>query len=206
MSGGYMGKMLFVDLNQGKISEEFTVDDLYQNFLGGYGMGARILFSRQKAKVDPLGPDAMLGLVTGVLTGTPALFGTRYVVVGKSPLTGGWGDANSGGDFGPHMKFAGYDAVFFTGISPTPVYLFIDNGKAELRRRRKAVGQGHLGDRGSSQRGAWQRCRIACIGPAGESLSLISCIINNKGRAAGRSGLGAVMGSKKLKAVAVRGE
>src|SRR4030043_1098067 len=134
MAGGYIGKILFVDLTQRKIVEEFAIDDLYQNFLGGYGVGARILFSRQKAKVGPLGPDAMLGFVTGVLTGTPALFGSRYMAVGKSPLTGTWGDANSGGDFGPHLKFAGYDAIFFTGISPAPVCLFIDDGKAELRK------------------------------------------------------------------------
>ena len=205
-SGGYMGKMLFVDLNQGKISEEFTVDELYQNFLGGYGMGARVLFSRQKAEVDPLGPDAMLGFVTGILTGTPALFGTRYVVVGKSPLTGTWGDANSGADFGPHMKFAGYDAIFFSGISPTPVYLFIDNGKAELRNAEQLWGKDTWETEALLKEELGTDVRISCIGPAGESLSLISCIINNKGRAAGRSGLGAVMGSKKLKAVAVRGD
>ncbi|OGN91290.1 MAG: hypothetical protein A2Z75_01060 [Chloroflexi bacterium RBG_13_50_10] len=205
MSGGYMGKILFVDLTQGKISEEVAVDDLYQNFLGGYGIGARVLFSRQKAKVDPLGPDAMLGFVAGVLTGTPALFGSRYVVVGKSPLTGTWGDANSGGDFGPHLKFAGYDAVFFSGISPAPVYLFIDDGKAELRKADKLWGKDTWETESLLQAELGKEARIACIGPAGESLSLISCIINNQGRAAGRSGLGAVMGSKKLKAIAVRG-
>jgi aldehyde:ferredoxin oxidoreductase len=205
MAGGYMGKILFVDLTQSKISEEVAVEDLYQNFLGGYGIGARILFSRQKAKVDPLGPDAMLGFAAGVLTGTPALFGSRYVVVGKSPLTGTWGDANSGGDFGPHLKFAGYDAFFFSGISPAPVYLFIDDGKAELRKADNLWGKDTWETELLLQTELGKEARIACIGPAGESLSLISCIINNKGRAAGRSGLGAVMGSKKLKAIAVRG-
>jgi len=141
MRGGYMGKILFVDLTSRKISEELAVDDLYQNFFGGYGIGARILFSRQKAKVDPLGPDATLGFVAGLLTGTPTLFGARYVVVGKSPLTGTWGDANSGGDFGPYMKFSGYDAIFFTGISTSPVYLSIDNCKAELRSAEKLWGK-----------------------------------------------------------------
>jgi len=205
MRGGYMGKILFVDLTHGKISEELAVDDLYQNFFGGYGIGARVLFSRQKAKVDPLGPDAMLGFVTGLLTGTPALFGSRYVVVGKSPLTGTWGDANSGGDFGPYLKFAGYDAVFFTGISPSPVYLFIDNCKAELRPADKLWGKDTWETESLLQAELGKEARIACIGPSGESLSLISCIINNRGRAAGRSGLGALMGSKKLKAVAVMG-
>jgi len=205
MAGGYMGRILFVDLSQGKISEELAVEDLYQNFFGGYGLGARILFSRQKAKVDPLGPDAMLGFVAGLLTGTPALFGSRYVVVGKSPLTGTWGDANSGGDFGPYLKFSGYDAVFFTGISPNPVYLLIDNCKAELRPADKLWGRDTWETESLLQDELGKEARIACIGPAGESLSLISCIINNRGRAAGRSGLGALMGSKKLKAVAVKG-
>lgn len=205
MADGYMGKILFVDLTQGNIREEFAEDRLYQDFLGGYGIGARILFSRQEAKVDPLGPDAMLGFVTGLLTGTPALFGSRYVVVGKSPLTETWGDANSGGDFGPHLKFAGYDAVFFSGISQTPVYLFIDNTKAELKKADKIWGKDTWETESLLKDELGKDVRVACIGPAGESLSLISCIINNEGRAAGRSGLGAVMGSKKLKAVVVRG-
>jgi len=205
MAGGYMGRILFVDLTHGKISVELAVEDLYENFFGGYGIGARVLFSRQKAKVHPLGPDAMLGFVSGLLTGTPSLFGSRYVVVGKSPLTGTWGDANSGGDFGPYLKFSGYDAVFFTGTSPTPVYLSIDNCKAELRPADKLWGRDTWETESMLQDELGKEARIACIGPSGESLSLISCIINNKGRAAGRSGLGAVMGSKKLKAVAVQG-
>jgi aldehyde:ferredoxin oxidoreductase len=205
MAGGYTGRILFVDLAQGKISQELAVGDLYQDFFGGYGIGARVLFSRQKAKVDPLGPNALLGFVAGLLTGTPALFGSRYVVVAKSPLTGTWGDANSGGDFGPYLKFSGYDAVFFSGISPSPVYLSIDNGKAELRPADKLWGKDTWETESMLQDELGKEARIACIGPSGESLSLISCIINNRGRAAGRSGLGAVMGSKKLKAVAVKG-
>jgi aldehyde:ferredoxin oxidoreductase len=205
MRGGYMGRMLFVDLSSGKISEELAVDDLYQNFFGGYGIGARILFSRQKAKVDPLGPDAMLGFVAGLLTGTPALFGSRYVVVGKSPLTGTWGDANSGGDFGPYLKFAGYDAIFFSGISPSPVYLSINNRKAELKPADELWGKDTWETEAMLQAELGKEARITCIGPSAENLSLISCIINNRGRAAGRSGLGAVMGAKKLKAIAVQG-
>jgi aldehyde:ferredoxin oxidoreductase len=117
MSKGYMGKILWAD----------------RDFIGGYGLGASIIYSRRKGGVDPLGPDAILGVVTGPFTGTPALGGSRYMVVGKSPLTGTWGDANSGGDFGPYLKRSGYDGVFLTGTSPKPVYLFINNGKAELR-------------------------------------------------------------------------
>ena len=133
MTGGYMGKMLFVDLTRGELKDEVLDDKLCRQFIGGYGIGARLLYSRQKAGVDPLGPENIFGILTGPLTGTPVPSGCRYTAVAKSPITGGWGDANSGGDFAPHLKFAGYDAVFFTGISEKPVYLLIDNGKASLK-------------------------------------------------------------------------
>jgi len=203
--GGYMGRMLFVDLSQGKLWDEIPEENLYRDFIGGYGIGARIIFERQRPKIDPLGPDAILGFVTGVLTGTPALISSRYVAVGKSPLTGTWGDANSGGDFGPHLKFAGYDAVFFQGISDRPVYLYIDDGKAELRNADHLWGKECPETEDMLKAELGRDTRVACIGPSAEKLSLIACIITNKGRAAGRSGLGAVMGSKKLKAVAVIG-
>ena len=135
MVRGYMGEILSVDFSTGEIEEEPLEEKLCHDFIGGYGIGARIIYSRQKAGVDPLGADSILGLVTGPLTGTPITMGARYSVVGKAPLTGGWGDANSGGDFGPHLKFAGYDGVFLNGIAEKPVYLFIDNGKAEKPER-----------------------------------------------------------------------
>jgi aldehyde:ferredoxin oxidoreductase len=206
MAGGYIGKLLFVDLSTGTLKEETPDDSLYRDFIGGYGIGARVLYSRQKGGVDALGPENTLGIVTGPLTGTPAPMGCRYVVVGKSPLTGGWGDANCGSDFGPHLKFAGLDGIFITGISPKPVYLFVNNGKASLKDASHLWGKstfetddiikGEIGD----------AVKVMSIGPAGEKLSLISSIITNKGSAAGRSGLGAVMGSKKLKAIAVVGD
>lgn len=206
MAGGYVGKLLYVDLSSGKIAEEIHDDKFYQDYLGGYGIGARVLFTRQKAGVNALGPDNFLGFVPGLLTGTPALFGSRYTVVGKSPLTGGWGDANSGGDLGPYLKFAGYDAVFFSGISQKPVYLLINDGKAELKDASHLWGKDTNETEDMLKAEVGKDVRLACIGPAGEKQSLISCIINNKGRAAGRSGLGAVMGSKKLKAIAVIGK
>jgi len=107
MAGGYMGKVLLADLSKGELEDEALDEKLCRDFIGGYGIGARYLFNRQKGGVDPLGPENLLGILTGPLTGTPALSGTRYTVVGKSPLTGTWGDANSGGDFGPFLKFAG---------------------------------------------------------------------------------------------------
>ncbi|MBW2028825.1 MAG: aldehyde ferredoxin oxidoreductase family protein [Deltaproteobacteria bacterium] len=205
MLKGYMNKILFIDLSSQRVTEEVPDRQLYLDFLGGYGVGARILFSRQRAGIDPLSPDSTLGFVTGPLTGTPALTGNRYTVVAKSPLTSTWGDANAGGDFGPYLKFAGYDAVFVTGASESPVYLHIRNGEAELRDAGHLWGKDTYKTEDILKSELGDGTRIACIGQAGESLSLISCIINNKGRAAGRSGLGAVMGSKRLKAMAVTG-
>jgi aldehyde:ferredoxin oxidoreductase len=206
MAGGYMGKLLWVDLSTGKIEEEIPDEKLYRDFIGGYGIGSRLLYERQKAKVDPLGPENTLGIITGPLTGTPAIGGARYQAVAKSPLTGGWGDANSGGHFGPYLKFAGYDAVFFTGISEKPVYLLINNGKAELKAASHLWGKDTYETEDIMQAEHGAGAKTICIGPAGEKLSLVACINTHKGDAAGRSGLGAVMGSKKLKAVVAKGE
>ncbi len=200
-----MGKMLMVDLSRNELKDEILDEKLSRQFIGGYGIGARILFSRQKAGVDPLGPDNILGILTGPFTGTPALSGTRHTIVGKSPLTGGWGDANSGGYFGAFLKFAGYDALFFTGMSAKPVYLFINNGKAELRDAAHIWGKDTYQTEAILKSELGKDVEVACIGPSGENLSLISAVMN-KGRTAARSGLGAVMGSKKLKAVAVKGD
>lgn len=201
-----MGKLLFVDLSMGEIQQETPDEKLYRDFIGGYGVGARILYSRQKRGVDPLGPDNILGLVTGPLTGTQALGGCRYGALAKSPLTGGWGDANSGGHFGPRLKFAGYDGVFFTGISDKPVYLLVDNGRAEVKDASHLWGKDTYETEGTLKGEYGATAEVICIGPAGEKLSRIACIITHKGDAAGRSGLGAVMGSKKLKAVVARGD
>ena len=205
MARGYMGKMLMVDLSRNELKDEVLDEKLCRQFIGGYGIGARIIFSRQKAGVDPLGPDNTLGILAGPFTGTTALSGTRFTVVGKSPLTGGWGDANSGGYFGAHLKFAGYDAVFFTGISDKPVYLFINNGKAELRDAAHLWGKDTYQTEGMLKSELGKDVEVACIGQSGENISLISAVIN-RGRTAARSGLGAVMGSKRLKAVVAKGK
>jgi aldehyde:ferredoxin oxidoreductase len=205
MTGGYMGKILWVNLSTGKIKEEKPDKSLYKDYIGGYGMGAKILYDRMKPKADPLGAGNILGLVTGPCTGTPIPSGARYAAVAKSPITGGWGDANSGGYFGPYLKFSGYDAVFFTGISPKPVYLLIDEGKAELKDASRLWGKDAYETEETLMAKYGKQSRVACIGPAGEKLSLIAAIMTDRGSAAGRSGLGAVMGSKKLKAVVARG-
>ena len=120
MVNGYMGKLLWVDLASGRLTVEDLDDNFSRKYIGGYGFGSRLLFSRQKGGVDPLGSDNILGMLTGPFTGTIVPPGARYMAVAKSPLTGGWGEANSGGFFGPYLKFAGYDGVYFTGISPKP--------------------------------------------------------------------------------------
>jgi aldehyde:ferredoxin oxidoreductase len=206
MINGYMGKVLWVDLTRNTVTEEALDEKIYRDYLGGYGLGAKIIFDRQKPGVDALGPDNILGFMTGTLSGTQALAASRYAVVGKSPLTGTWGDANSGGNFGPHLKLSGFDAVFFTGISAKPVYLFINNGKAEIRDAAHLWGKDSYETEDILRTELGKDIELACIGPSGEKLALIAAIINNKGRAAARSGLGAVMGSKRLKAIVVTGE
>ena len=118
---GVLHRIAWVDLGTGDVKIEEPGDELYGDYLGGYGLGAYYLYHRQKAGVDPLGPESILGLTTGPLTGTQTITGNRFTAVGKSPKTGGWGDANCGGKFGPALKQAGLDAIFFTGISKKPV-------------------------------------------------------------------------------------
>ena len=202
---GKMGKMLFVDLAKGTVKEEPLTDEMAEKYIGGYGLGAYILYSRQKANVDALGPDNMLGFVTGPLTGTTAIPGNRYTVVGKSPKTQTWGDANSGGYFGPALKAAGFDAVFFTGISKKPVYLALTSGKAEIKDAAKVWGKDSNETDDILKAEYGKNAIISCVGQAGERKSLLACVMNDKGRAAGRSGLGAVMGSKMLKAIVASG-
>ena len=180
--GGYMGKLLWVDLSTGKIEIEQPDDSLYRDFIGGYGIGSRLLYSRMKGGVDPLGPDNIFGLMTGPLTGTPAISGTRYTACGKSPLTFGWGDANSGGHFGPRFKFAGFDGVFFTGISEKPVYLLLDNGKAELKDASQFWGKDTYYTEDALRAEYGDASEVASIGPAGEKLCRVACLITRHHR------------------------
>ena len=206
MGKGYMGKILFVDLGKGTFKEETIPDEVYEKYLSGQGLGAYILYNRIPRDADPLGPDNILGFVSGLLTGTGSLFTGRWMVVGKSPITGGWGDSNCGGTLSPAIKRCGYDGIFITGISEKPVYLFIDNGKPEIRDAAHLWGKDTVETEEILIKEVGKKnTRVACIGPAGERLSLIAGISNDKGRIAARSGLGAVMGSKKLKAIVLSG-
>ncbi len=201
MLGGYAGRFLWVNLTTGKMHVETPDETLLRDFIGGYGVAAKILYDKMPAGVDPLGPEAIFGFSTGPLTATPAPTGTRWGVFGKSPLTGGWGDANGSGSIGVAVKFSGFDMIFFTGIAPKPVYLYLKAGQAELRDAAALWGKDtyEMEDWVKAEFG--DKAEAACIGPSSEKLSLISGVITMKGRAAGRSGLGAVMGSKRLKAI-----
>ncbi|MBM4435626.1 MAG: aldehyde ferredoxin oxidoreductase family protein [Actinobacteria bacterium] len=210
MLGGYMGLNLEVDLTKGTVTAVPLDEQLAREYVGGYGLAARMLYDRIKPGIDPMGPANVLGFFTGPLTGSPSIEGNRFVVVCKSPLTGGWGDANCGGTFGPALKAAGFDNVIFSGAASKPVYLFIDDGKAELRDASDLWGKDSnetedilRARHGEKKRGG--QVQVACIGQAGEKLSRIACVMNDYGRAAGRSGVGGVMGSKKVKAIVAKG-
>ena len=202
---GFMGKLLFVDLGSGEIEERPLDEAVAKNYLGGPGLGAKILYDEMPGKTDIYAPESMIGFVSGVLNETGSFLGGRYTVVSKSPVTNGWNDANSGGMFGPMLKRSGYDAVFVKGISEKPVYIYINEGKAEIRDASALWGKpvtevekalfAELGD----------KVVIAQTGIGGERKSAMAAIMNNGHRAAGRGGSGAVMGSKNLKAVVVYG-
>ncbi len=202
---GYAGKILWVDLTEGTLRDEPTPAELARDFIGGYGIAARMLYDRIPPDADPLGPENLLAILTGPLTGSEAPTGTRWTVACKSPLTDGWGDANGSGFFGPMMKAAGYDAVFFNGISARPVYLLLDEGTASLHPADDWWGMDTYATEDAAKDRYSKKAELVCIGPAGERLSLISGIVTAKGRVAARSGVGAVMGSKRLKAVVARG-
>jgi aldehyde:ferredoxin oxidoreductase len=201
----WLGKTLRVNLTTGQISRETVDASVAKDFVGGRGVATKLLMDEIDPKVDPLSPDNKLIFATGTITGTRAPAASRYMVITKSPLTGAIACSNSGGFFGPQMRFAGVDMIVFEGKAKEPVYLWIEDDKAELRPASHLWGKNTHETEDAIRAETSNKARVACIGPAGEKLARIACIINDKHRAAGRSGVGAVMGSKNLKAVAVRG-
>lgn len=203
--GGYAGKVLRINLTDQTAKEEALPLEMARDFIGGAGFGIKYLFDEVPAGADPLGPENKLIFASGPFSGTTIPCASRMAVAGKSPLTGAVGMALTGGYFPVELKFAGYDALIVEGKAEKPTYVWIKNGKVKFRSAKKVWGmmttdcqqiiKNELND---------QNVRIACIGPAGENLSKMACIINEL-RAAGRKGLGAVMGSKNLKAIAIRG-
>jgi len=204
---GYAGRILKVNLSERKVSSEPLDQNIARSFLGGGGMAAKLMeVERMDWTIDPFDPGNLLIFSIGPLTGMPAPFCSRYVVSAKSPLTNLWGEAHASGYWGPELKFAGWDAIVLEGRSEKPVYLWINDEKVEIRDAQEIWGkdifeaetllQNILGGK---------NVRVAGIGPAGEKRSRIASVLNDHGRAAARSGMGGVMGSKNLKAIAVRG-
>ncbi len=204
---GYAGTILYVDLTTGKTRTEKLSDDVAKKYVGGIGLGMKLYLSNSKAGVDPLSAENPLVLAVGPVSGT--MFptgGNGHAFISKSPETNGVGEAVSHGTFGAELKRAGYDAVIFTGKAEKPVYLWLDDDAAQILDASQIWGKssGETEDAIKNEIGDYY-VRVASIGLAGEKLSKISSIFNEKTRAAGRTGLGAVMGSKNLKAIAVRG-
>ncbi|MHB0885874.1 MAG: aldehyde ferredoxin oxidoreductase family protein [Bacillota bacterium] len=208
MATGYMGRLLRVDLSAGRL-EDVPLDQAWlRRYIGGSGLAARYFAEVVRpadggpARPDPLGPDNDLIIMTGPLAGTPFPSASRFNVVARSPLSAIWGESSVGGFFGPHLKFAGYDGIVVTGASERPVYLAIDNGRAELRDASDLWGLDTYEVHARFSPDGW---RVLAIGPAGERLVRFASIVHDRAHVAGRGGLGAVMGSKRLKAVVVRG-
>ncbi|MBU0491163.1 MAG: aldehyde ferredoxin oxidoreductase family protein [Chloroflexi bacterium] len=204
--GGLAGRILRVNLTRGEVQPEPTPRALFERFLGGRGVGAHLLFHELARDTDPLGPDNKLIFLTGPLEGTLAPGANKITVTFRSPLTNTYSFSLCGGHLAPELKFAGYDGVIVEGQSERPVYLWIDNDRAELR------DAGHLWGKLTHDTEDAIRAelrdpavRVAVIGPAGEKLVRFACIQTDYHREFGRGGAGAVMGAKKLKAIAVRG-
>jgi aldehyde:ferredoxin oxidoreductase len=206
VSYAFMGKILRVDLSTGRLTDQKIPPGWAQAYLGGSGLATKYLLEEVPPGADPLGPDNRLIFMTGPLTGTASASASRYSVVAKSPQTGIWGHANSGGSFGPALKRSGYDGIILEGASPCPVYLAIVDGHAELGDAAAIWGQTVPQTEDWLQARSDRRLTIASIGPAGENRVRYAAIMNNKHRAAGRCGLGAVMGAKGLKAIACAGD
>jgi aldehyde:ferredoxin oxidoreductase len=206
MTYGSTGKLLRVDLTSGMITVENIPDDLYRLYPGGKALAGYYLLHEMPAHVDPFGPDNVLIVMNGLLTGSPVATATRYTVTARSPLTLGYGESEAGGFWGPELKMAGFEGIIIKGISQQPVYLWIQEGQAELRPASHLWGKTPLevqnGIRSELNDG---KIRVLQTGPAGEKLVRMAAITNELRHYNGRNGLGAVFGSKKLRAIAVRG-
>ncbi len=202
---GYAGNILEVDLNTGETTRTPLPEELATDYIGGRGFVARLLWDSVGLGTDPFDPENLLIIATGPLSGhlVPASGKTHFGT--KSPATGGYADSNMGGHFGPALKYAGYDILILKGRAPEPSYLFIEDENVELRSAETHWGQGAITVEDDLKKELGDPFQIITIGPAGENLVRFACISHDFGRQAGRTGVGAVMGSKNLKAVAVKG-
>jgi aldehyde:ferredoxin oxidoreductase len=205
MQGAFTGKYLRVDLTRGTTAVEQFPELHYRMFMGGAAMAGSILMRELKPGVDPLGPDNVMVVATGPLNGIPVSGTNRFTVAAKSPLTDGYGEAEAGGWWGPELKFAGFDGLIITGQSPKPVYLWICDGQVEIRDAAHLWGKlsGEAQDLVTAETD--KRARVLQCGIHGERGGRMAAIVNELKHFNGRSGLGAVMGSKRLRAIAVRG-
>lgn len=202
MQTAYNGKIARINLTNGEIKVEELDMELAKKFIGGRGLGTKMIYDEGIATVDPLSEDNKLIYITGAMTGTKTPTSGRYMVVTKSPLTGMIASSNSGGIWGAKLKYAGWDAIIVEGKASTPTYINIEDDKIELLSAVEYVGM--LSEEiDAVLKKVHEKCSVLNIGPAGENLSLLAAIMNDKDRAAGRSGVGAVMGSKNLKAITV---
>lgn len=199
-----MGKTAWIDLKNASVEIKETPEELLLQYVGSRGIAAKTLYDLIGTEVKPLSPENALIFSTGPLTGTPWPSAARYTVTAKSPATGAYGYANSSGFFGPQMKKAGYDMFVIRGKAESPVYLHVEDDSIKIQKADDLWGK-ETGDCESLLRERHKGCKVASIGPAGENLVQIASVINDYGRAAARTGMGAVMGSKNLKAIAVRG-
>ncbi len=206
MTNGFRGKLLKIDLSSGKISTEPINEDISKNFLGGSGYACRYLYDLLNKDTDPLSPENVLMFMTGVFCGSNLATSGRFVVCSKSPYTGIWGESNCGGFFGPELRKTGYDGIIINGASDKPVFLEITENGAEIKDASDLWSKGTLETTDIlKKKSGSELTRVVCIGPAGENLVKYA-IIASEEKAAGRTGMGAVMGSKKLKAITVRGK
>jgi aldehyde:ferredoxin oxidoreductase len=201
----YTNKILRVDLANRKTWTEPIDPELARAYIGGRGLATKMYCDEVDAQIDPLDPANKLFLATGPLTGTSAMCGGRFMVITKGALTGAIACSNAGGVWGPELKYAGYDMIVLEGAASEPVMLVIEDDKVEFRSARDLWGKNVHETEDILHERLGNDFKCLSIGPAGEKLVRFACIINDKSRAAGRSGVGAVMGSKKLKAIAVRG-
>ena len=202
---GYQGKVLRIDLSKGVSKVEDLNLEEAKKFIGGRGLGTKLFVDEVSPSVDALSPENKILFATGPLTGTPTPTGGRYMVVTKSPLTGTIASSNSGGYWGAELKFSGYDVIIVEGRSEKPVYVMIEDDQVEIRDAAHVWGKVVSETTETLLKEVPEKSRVLTIGPAGEKLSNMAAVMNDVSRAAGRSGVGAVMGSKNLKAITVRG-
>lgn len=202
---GYRGKMVRINLTDKTFKFEELKHEEALRFIGGRGFGSKIMFDEVDPNIDAFDPANKVIIATGPMTGTPTPAGGRYMVVTKSPLTGTIASSNSGGFWGAEMKFAGYDAIIIEGKSEKPVSIFIEDDKIEFRDATNVWGKTTIETTNILMKDAPKKSKVLCIGPAGENLSKIAAVMNDLNRAAGRSGVGAVVGSKNLKAIVIKG-